>query len=126
LKIVGEAARLAFRRHSAQLFRGTKPIFFGRSFGTATLLPEGMSQRRDFIMSEGYGAMYSHGLSHLVRPFRMLEGLPGMLVARLMFRFPLLFTGAMGVGSEVVQLGGPLMIFVMGSVVISCGHIAST
>jgi len=66
--------------------------------------------------------MSGHRLGHLVRLFRMLEGLPGMLVCRLMFLLPLLFTGAVGVGGEVVQLGSPLMIFVMGSVVISGGH----
>jgi hypothetical protein len=45
-----------------------------------------------------------------------------MFVSSLVFRFPLLFTGTMGVGGKIVQLGGPLMIFVMGSVVISRRH----
>jgi len=45
-----------------------------------------------------------------------------MLVSGLMFLFPLLFTGAVGVGGEVMQLGGALMIFVMGSVVVARGH----
>ena len=63
--------------------------------------------------------MFRHGLSQLIRAFRVLEGLPGMFVSSLMFLFPLLFTRAMGVGSEVVQLGGLLMIFVMGTVVIA-------
>jgi hypothetical protein len=39
-----------------------------------------------------------------------------------MFLFPVFFTGAVGVRGEVVQLGGPLMIFVMRSIVISRGH----
>jgi len=45
-----------------------------------------------------------------------------MLVSGLMFRLSLLFTGAVGMGGEVVQLGGALMIFVMGSVVVARGH----
>lgn len=81
-----------------------------------------MGQRRDFIMSEGNDAVSSHRLSRLVRQFRVLEGLPGVLVSGLMFLLPLLFTGAVGMGGKVVQLGGPLMIFVMGSVVISRRH----
>ena len=66
--------------------------------------------------------MSHRGLSQLVCPFRVLEGLPGMLVSSLIFRFPLLFTGAMGVGRKIMQFGSPLMIFIMRSVVISCGH----
>lgn len=81
-----------------------------------------MGQRGDFIMSEGSDAMSSHRLRHLMRLFRVFEGLPGMLVSGLMFRFPLLFTRAVGVGGEVVQLGGALMVFVMGTVVIARGH----
>jgi hypothetical protein len=81
-----------------------------------------MSQRRNFIMPEGYDAMISHRLSHLVSLFRMLEGLPGMLVCGLMLLLSLLFTRAVGVRGEVVQLGGALMIFVMGSVVVARGH----
>jgi len=64
----------------------------------------------------------SRRLSHLVGLFRVLEGLPGMLVSGLMFLLSLLFTGAVGVGGEVVQLGGTLMIFVMGTVVIAGRH----
>lgn len=82
-----------------------------------------MGQRGDFIMSEGCDAVSSHRLSHLVRVFGVLKGLPGMLVPSLMCLLALLLTGAVGVGSEVVQFGGPLMIFVMGTVVISSRHI---
>jgi hypothetical protein len=57
-----------------------------------------------------------------VRAFGVLEGLPGMLVSGFVFLFPLLFTCAVGVGGKIVQLSGPLMIFVMGPVVISRGH----
>ena len=81
-----------------------------------------MRQRRDFIMPEGCDAVSGHRLSHLVGLFGMLEGLPGILVSRLMLRLPLLFTGAVRVGGEVVQLCGALMIFVVGTVVIARGH----
>jgi len=67
--------------------------------------------------------MSSHRLRHLVRLFGVLEGLPRALVSSRVFLLPLLFTGAMGVGGEVVQFSGPLMVFVMRSVVISSGHI---
>ena len=82
-----------------------------------------MGQRRDFIMPEGCDAMTGHRLRRLVRSFRMFERLPGVLVSGLMFRLPLLFPGAVGVGGKVVQFGGALMIFVVGSVVISRRHI---
>ncbi len=82
-----------------------------------------MGQSGDFIMSEGCGAVSRHRLSHLVRLFRVLEGLAGMFVSAEVFLLPVFFTGAVGVGGEVVQLGGPLMIFVMRSVVISSRHI---
>jgi len=109
-------------RAGSQLFGGTKPIYLRRPFGTASGLPERMGQCRDFVVSEGCDAMSGHRLGHLVRLFRMLEGLPGMLVSTEMFLLPPFFTGAVGVGGEVVQLGSPLMIFVMGSVVISSRH----
>jgi len=72
-----------------------------------------MGQRGDFIMSEGGDAMSNRRLSQLVRLFRVLEGLPGVFMSGEMFRLPLLFTGAMGVGGEIVQLGGSLVIFVI-------------
>ena len=81
-----------------------------------------MGQRSDFVVSESRHTVPSHRPGHLVRLFRVLEGLPGMLVSSLMFLLPMLFTGAVGVGSEVVQLGSPLVIFVVGPVVISGGH----
>jgi hypothetical protein len=77
-------------------------------------------------MSEGRDAMSRHRLRHLVRLFRVLEGLPRTLVSRRVFLLPLFFTGTMGVGGEVVQFSGPLMVFVMRSVVISSRHIEWT
>lgn len=70
--------------------------------------------------------MSRHRLRHLVRLFRVLEGLPRTLVSRRVFLLPLSFAGAMGVGGEVVQFSGPLMVFVMRSVVISSRHIEWT
>jgi hypothetical protein len=81
-----------------------------------------MRQRGDFIVSKGRHTVPNRRLSHLVRLFGMLQGLPGMLVSALMFGFPLLFAGTVGVGSKVVQLRSPLMIFVVRSVVVSGGH----
>ena len=81
-----------------------------------------MGQRGDFVMSEGWDSVSGRRLSYLVRLFRMLEGLPGMLVSSLVLLFAALFTGAVGVGGDVMELGGPLMVFVMGSVVVSRRH----
>ena len=81
-----------------------------------------MCQSRDFIMAERHDAMSGSRLRCLVRLFRMLEGLPGMLMPSLMFRLALLFTGAVGVGGQIVQFGSPLMIFVRRSVVVSSRH----
>ena len=81
-----------------------------------------MRQRSDFIVSEGCDAVSSGRLSHLVGLFRVLEGLTGVFVSGRMVLLSLLFTGAVGVGGEIVQLGGALVIFVMGSVVVSRGH----
>ncbi len=53
----------------------------GRSFRTTSGLPECVGQRGDFVMPEGYDAMSGRRLRHLVRPFGVLEGLPGMLVS---------------------------------------------
>ncbi len=61
-------------------------------------------------------------LRHLMRLFRVFERLPGMFVPGLMFLLAMFFTGAVGMRCKVVQLRGPLMVFVMGSVVISRGH----
>ena len=70
-----------------------------------------MGQRGDFIMSEGCDAMSNRRLSQLMRLFRVLECLAGVLMSSEMFRLSLLFTGAMSVGGEIVQFGGSLVIF---------------
>ncbi len=122
MKIAEEGPRLTFRRDGAQLLRGTKPIFLWRSFGTAPGLPQCMGQPGDFIVSEGCEAVSSHRLSHLVRPLGVLERFPGMLVSRLVFRLSLLLAGAVGVGGDVVQFRGPLMIFVMRAAIVARRH----
>lgn len=66
--------------------------------------------------------MSGHPVSQLMRLFGVLEGLPGMFVSSEVFRLPLLFAGTVSVCGKVVQFRGPLMIFVMGSVVVSGGH----
>ena len=74
-------------------------------------------------MPESWDTVSSRGLRHLVRPLGVLEGLAGMLVSGEMFLLTMFLTGAVGVGGEVVKFGGALMIFVVGSVVISSRHI---
>ncbi len=81
-----------------------------------------MGQRGDFSVSKGRHAVSNRRLSQLVRVLGMLEGLPGMLVSGFIFGFPLLLPRTVGMGRQVVQLGGALVIFVMRSIVISGGH----
>jgi len=81
-----------------------------------------MGQCGDFIMSEGWDAMAGHRPRHLMRPFRVLEGLPRMLLCTKVFLFSPLFAGAVGVGRLIVQLGGALMVFIMRTVVMARGH----
>ena len=73
-------------------------------------------------MPEGCDAVSSHRLRHLVRLLGVLKGLAGMLVSAEMFLLSMFFAGAVGVGGEIVQFGGQLVIFVVGSVVIACRH----
>jgi len=73
-------------------------------------------------VSKGRDTVSNRRLTHLVRLLGVFEGLPGMLVSGFIFRFALLFPGAVGVGGKIVQFRGPLVIFVMGSVVVSGGH----
>ena len=74
------------------------------------------------IVSEGYNSASGHRLCHLVCLLGVLEGFLGMLVSGDVFLLPVFFTGAMGVGREVMQFGSSLVIFVMRSVVIPLGH----
>jgi hypothetical protein len=52
-----------------------------------------------------------------------LEGLPGMLVPGQVILVSLLFGNVMGMGACVLQFGGTLVVLVMGSAVITSGHI---
>jgi hypothetical protein len=53
---------------------------------------------------------------------RMLLGLPGPLVSSLVVLLVVLGGGAVCMSRRIMQLGRPLMIFVMGTIVISSGH----
>ncbi len=54
---------------------------------------------------------------------RVLQALTRALLPGEVILFPVLFfRSAMGVGGNVVELGRALVIFVMRSVVITCGH----
>jgi len=56
----------------------------------------------------------------------MLKSLPGALLPGLMILFLMgLRSATMRVGGTVVQLGGSLMIFVVGSVVITSRHLSA-
>ncbi len=81
-----------------------------------------MSASGNFTMSEGRDTVCIDRM--IMRLLRVLQCLPGMLVSRQVILFSVLFGGAaMRVGSFIVQLRGPLMIFVMRPVVIACRHI---
>lgn len=88
-----------------------------------------MSQCRGLLMPKGLYAMLVHRIPAnlprmLVSLLGVLESSPGKLLSGLMVLFLMGFGGiAMSVGSEIVQLGGLLMVLVMGSVVVTCGHL---
>jgi hypothetical protein len=52
----------------------------------------------------------------------MLKRLPGVLVAAQMILLTMLLSNPMGMGGVVMKLGRPLMVFIVGTVVIACGH----
>jgi hypothetical protein len=54
---------------------------------------------------------------------RVLKCLPRKLVPRKVILLSVLLGDAMGMRRHVVQFGGPLMVFVMRSVVVTSGHI---
>ncbi len=107
----------------SQLRYRTRPILFGRAVGTPSGLPQSMSQSRYFLVTEGN----KPGLVQLLRKQvsfpRMFQRLTGDLVARLAILFVVaLRRRAVCVGRDVVQLSGSLMILVMRSIVVTCGH----
>lgn len=73
-------------------------------------------------MSEGCYAM-DRLKGMLMGGLGVLQRLPGMLRARqVILLSAVVISTAMGMRSEVVEFCRPLMILVMGSVVITCGH----
>jgi hypothetical protein len=81
-----------------------------------------MGARGDFFVSEGGDAMILLDGMFVGRP-RMLQALTRALLPGQVILFPvLLVRGAMGMRGGVVEFGGALVIFVMGSVVKACGH----
>ena len=61
-------------------------------------------------------------LSMLMGVMRVLQGLPGMLVSREVILLPVLLGDTMGVRGGIVQFGGPLVVLVMRSVVVTSRH----
>lgn len=107
----------------AQLFHSLVPIHFRSPFGASAGLPQLVRQCGNFAMSEG--------MVPIMLLMRAVCVLVFVLVARLFMRRQMLFLpvfarGVVGMPSDVVQLGRPLMILVMRSVVISSRHISDT
>src|ERR1019366_7141824 len=103
-----------------------EPIFFRRTVRTASRLPEFTSQDGDIFVPEGRDAM-PHGncLSMLMSLLGVLQRLPRVLLPRQVILLIVLFGNTMHVRGLVVQFGGPLVVFVMRSVVIACRHLRS-
>jgi len=102
----------------SQFRGGVEPIFFGRSVWTASGLPQFISQRGNVSVPECGDAMCIFRLRMGV----VFEHLAGMLMSGEVLAFSLLLASSMGMGADVVQFRGPLVIFVMRSVVITSGH----
>ena len=91
-----------------QLVRGAEPVFIRRPLRTASRLPQLVSQRRDFIMPEDREAVFIHRFvvrqrSMLKSHSGMLQSLPRLLVAGLVFFFLVGFRGTqVSVGSDFV------------------------
>jgi hypothetical protein len=79
------------------------------------------------MLSEWGDAMRSQSLlGVLMSPCGVLEGLPRMLVSGLVILFSVLLGYTMGMRSEIVQFGGPLVILIVRPVVVTRGHILNT
>jgi len=107
---------------------GMEPVFVRRSLRTASGLPQRMSQRGDVRVPENREAVFIHSvparlLAMLVSVLRVLKSLSGALMPSLAILLLMGLRGApMRLGGNVVQLGRPLMVFVMRSVVVTSGH----
>src|SRR5277367_2634002 len=107
----------------SQLFGGMKPILLWRPVWAAPGLPELMSERGDVIVPEWGDNVSGCGrLSVLVSLLGMLQSLLRMLMSGQVILLSLPLGDSMSVRRGVVQFGGPLVVFVMRSVVITSGH----
>lgn len=109
-----------------QFMHGAEPVLFRRSLRTAPRLPWGVSQLGNVGVPKGSDAAFIYRFpgrlpGKPVSPFRVFQSLPGELPPGLVI---LLFMGfrsaTMCVGRDIVQLGAPLMILPMRSMVITC------
>lgn len=94
-----------------------------RSVGTASRTPELVRQGSDIVVSERRDSVSTGG--HLGVPMSLLgvfESLPRMLVSRQVILFALFLSKTMGMRGSIVQFCGPLVVFVMRSVVVTCRH----
>ena len=113
----------------AQLRSRVVPVFFGRSERATAVLPEFVSYFLNVVVSElndrVRAVRVQHLLGVLVGLLRVLQCLPGHLLARFMFLFVMLLGGgAVRMSSDNMQFRGLLMIFVMRSIVIALRHYA--
>ena len=110
------------------MVRGMEPVLFWRSFRTASALPQRIGQFGDFAVPKDRDAVLIHSvpvqlLATLVSLLGMLKSLPGALLPGFVILLLMGFRGTtMSVCGIVVQLSGPLLIFVMRSVAIACRH----
>jgi hypothetical protein len=111
-----------------QFLSGMEPVFFRRSFRTASGLPQFMSHRCDLPVPNKRAVMFLRSvpmriLGVHVSFFGVFKRLSGKLLPGLVFLLVMGYRGApMRLGSNVVQLSGALMILIMRSVVVASRH----
>jgi hypothetical protein len=88
-----------------------------------------MSQHCGLLVPKDRNAVFIHHVpmrlpGMFVSLLGILESPPGQFLSGFMVLFLMGFGGtAVSVGGDIVQFGGPLMVLVMGSVVITFGHL---
>ncbi len=88
-----------------QFFRGSEPIFFRRSDGAASGLPEFVGQGRNLRVAKCGDAVPDRSpYGALARIVGMLLSSPGLLVPTQMFLLSVLLGNAMGMRGAVLQL----------------------
>jgi len=92
-----------------------KPILVGRSFRTASFLPQLVSQSGNVIVTEPASLRCRFS----VRAVGTFLGLPRLFAPGQMFSLAVLFGDAMGMSADIVEFGRPLMILVMRSAVVT-------